>query len=212
MNRILFGAVSLSALCGLASAQLAVFPDSVLGTPNGTSQFKSYTDNGVTLNVSTADGDMSHIGGSGGFAGLWFSQNLVSDGTYVFDFNGLGATSFTFAVDAISAVGDAAREVLSNFTVTGGTPSYVVTPINNMDIGGTDLASLTLACVQGLDNGEFSMTITSPTPFTSVSFRHTQDLFQNGSVIEYVEVNAVPAPASAGLLAVAGLAALRRRR
>lgn len=203
------GALAVAMVAGAASAAVT-FTDLDLGTANGDSLAKSYSKNGVTLNVTTGNGSMTTIA-DGEFAGLWFSQDVIADGTYTLDFNGVGTTSVEIAMDAMSGVGDG-RERLLDWATTGATPDISVSNTSNVDVSGSDLASLVIACTQDTDNGKFTLTLTSALPFTSVSFRHLQNPFQNGTVIERVTVDAVPAPASLALVGLSGLAATRRRR
>ncbi len=205
-----FAAAAVMVMAGSAMAAVT-FTDTDLGTTNGSTTSKSYTKDGVTINVTTVSGSLQHIP-DGQYAGLWFSQSVISDAVYTIDFNGVGTTMFEFAVDAMSGSTAGAVEMLSEFSVTGTVPSFAVSNTSNVNVSGVDLASLAISCVGGTDDGMFTATFTSATPFTSISFRHTQGLTQNGSVIERITVDAVPAPGSLALLGMTGLAALRRRR
>ena len=212
MNRIM-ACLALAGISPLASAVIIDFSDLELGTENGTATAKSYSKSGQTLNITTGDGIMGHIG-SGQFAGVWFSQNVTSDGTYKFDFNGAGATYFEFSVDAQSGNGGTPVEIMQDFALVGGS-GVTFTAVGNpaVNITGATLSTLNIASIEGIDNGEWTVTISSLTPFTEVSFRHTQNPNQNGSVIQHVVADVlVPAPGALALLGLSGLVAARRRR
>jgi hypothetical protein len=196
-----------------ALAVFVTFDDVELGTPNGTSTAKSYTENGVTLNVTTADGTMDHIG-AGQFAGLWFSKDITSSGTYNFDFGaGFVATHMRISVDAASGI-FSPEETFDTFTVVGATPTYTETHNANMTSSGATLATLSISSISGTDNGEWELTLDSATPFSSVSFHHLQNTSNNGSVIQLVELDVIPIP-EPGVTTLGlgiGLFSLLRRR
>ncbi len=203
----------LLAVSGTALGQTIELMDLELGTANGTAVAKSWTEGSVTLNVTTGNGTMEHIG-VGQYAGLWFSQNITADGTYSFDFNGQGATYFEIGIDAISGTAGLPVESLTEWMVVGGTPivDFVNVSGGLMVSGQPNVAALVFVQAVGADNGILRMGISSPTPFTSVSFRHMQNPDQQGSVIEYLRADIVPSPASAAVLGLGGLMATRRRR
>lgn len=207
---LMIGAAAVALAAG-SSLGAVTFTDVELGNFAGHVSAVSYSKSGVTLNATTAGGGYEGIGG-GDFAGLWFSQSNSADAIYTLDFNGVGATMVEIAMDAMSGMGGVAEELLSQWSTTGATPSFAISNAERVDVSGSDLASLSIKCQTDQDNGRFTITLTSALPFTSVSFRHTQDLFQNGSVIERVTVDAVPAPGAACIASIGGLALLRRRR
>ncbi len=166
-----------------------------------------------TLNVSTSDGFISPLN-AGIFTGIWFSQNVIADGTYVLDFNGAAVDSVSFTVNAISGNGPSPFEQFQDFATIGGPGTLLSTVINSpLSAYGTgSLSTLVIAADQGLDEGTFTVTVTSSSSFTGLSFRHTQNPQQNGSVLIGVEANIVPAPAAGALAGLGLLAAARRRR
>lgn len=206
--------LAVGAIAGVASAQTIELFDFELGTSNGTSTSKSWNKNGVTLHATTANGIYAHISGSGGFAGLWFSQGTIASAVYTISFDGAGATYFEIGMDAASGTGGGAAEAMINWAAPGGTP---VIGFINVSGGMTaqntgSLATLAFVQTDGFDNGILRFAFSSNTPFTSVSFTHTQDPRQNGTVIEYIRADIIPTPASATLLGLAGVFASRRRR
>ncbi len=211
--RTSLAAAAALAVASAASATVVSFDDLQLGTPNGTNQSKSYTDSGVTVNITTPDGSMNHIG-SGQFAGLWIGENVSALGTYTFDFGpGNGATMFEFEFDAASAGGGSPPERLFDFTQVGGTPTVSVGGVADMTVNGAGSLA-TLELIATLDDGQATITITSPTPMTSISFTHEQNPSNNGLVIErlLMDVTAVPEPAGLAALAPLAIGLLARRR
>lgn len=206
---LMVGAAALTLAAG-TSLGAVTFTDLELGNFGGNLPAVSFVKGGVTLNATTSGGAYQGIP-SGGFAGLWFSQNSIADAVYTLDFNGAGMRTAVIAIDAMSGVGPG-EELLSQWSTTGGTPSVTINNAERVDIGGSDLASLSIQCQPGQDNGKFTLTLTSAVPFTSISFRHTQNPVQFGSVIELVTVDTVPAPGAACIASIGGLALLRRRR
>ena len=173
--------------------------------------FYSATNGGRQANFSTGNGAISPIA-SGIYTGLWFSQAVISDGTYAIDFNGDKVTSMSFSVNAISGNGALPGEAFSQFTVLGGSAdSYSLTTAGPVSVYGNSLATLSIVADQLLDNGSYTLTVTSAAGFSGISFRHTQNISQDGSVLIDVNGEFVPAPATAAL-ALAGLVATRRRR
>jgi hypothetical protein len=210
-------AVTAALAAALVSSQaLAVFvsfSDLELGTPNGTSTAKSYTENGVTMNVTTADGWMGHLS-AGQFAGLYITSNAASSATYNFDFSpGFGATHLKISVDAASGR-HLPVETFDTFTVVGASPTYSETHNANMTSSGSTLATLSISCLPATDSGEWELTLNSATPFSSFSFHHSQNVNNNGSVIQLVELDVIPIPEPgvATFALTVGLFPLLRRR
>jgi len=207
-------ALILTAVACTATAQTVEFFDNELGISGGSTLSQSFTKNGLTMTVSTADGLLAYRPAPDPFVGLWISRWDIENGTYTIDFGGLAMTVLEFEFDAFTGgpgTGPAIPpEVLDQFAVIGATPSVAVSDIVGVNVVGGTIADLVLTAT--VPDGQATIRFESAIGFTSLSFRHTQDLSMNGFVIERVFAEVIPTPASAALLGFAGLAAARRRR
>lgn len=210
MNRSLIALVA--AMVALpASAEFVDFNGNLLVSASPIGNGWTAANAGRNVNFTTANGLISPLA-AGIYTGLWFSQATIADGTYAIDFGGDTVHTMSFSVNAISGNGTPPGEAFSDFTVLGGTAdSYGLTVAGPLSVYGNTLSTLNIVADQLQDNGSYTLTLTSAAGFTGVSFRHTQNPNQNGSVLIDVNADFVPAPATAAL-ALAGLVATRRRR
>jgi hypothetical protein len=205
-----FKAFALAASLLVASKATAVvvnYNDTLLG--NGSF---SWLQGGVTLDLTAAAGGTLFSIGSGQFAGAWIANNVSSTGVYTLTLS-QPVTFFELEFDALSSTGNPPPEVISNIATNpaGATLAY-------LDQGGTSFNGTTITSTA--NDGQGTITLTSATPFTTVSFMHTQNVSQNGFVIERVTINTdvvVGVPDAGSSLVALGmglltLAALRRRR
>lgn len=198
------------AITASASATIVSWTDVELGAGSG-SLSQSFSNAGFTLNASVTGGDgiFGNIT-SGTFTGLWLGMQTSSAGIYTFDMSGVLINSFEFEFDAMSNSNGPQPEVLQAFGTSNATGTIVVIPQFGVVVTGSGLAGTVITSTA--NDGQAIVTISSTTPFTSISFLHTQDPNQNGFVIERVTVDVVPAPGAAALMGLAGLVAVRRRR
>ncbi len=199
--------VSLTAVS--VHADFVEWSASELGVVGGSSTSQSWDKSGYTLNVNTSDGYLSNIG-SGTFTGLWFGGSVSADGTYVMDLDGVQMNSLEFEFDASSSVNNQEPERFLDWEISTGGGFIAASDLFNMSVDGSTMNDLVLTAING-DLGEATVTITSGSSFTWFAFRHTQDLDQNGSVIERVLIDTVPTPGAVSLLLLGGIVFGRRR-
>ncbi|WP_162052193.1 CARDB domain-containing protein [Gloeothece verrucosa] len=151
------------------------FNDTTLG--NGAF---SWTQSGLTLSVSASpEGFFTNIT-SGMFAGLWLSSNHTESGIYTLTFSQpVNAVEIEF--EALSSTGGTPAETISNFTVSSGSPIINYSNSRGLIFKGQSITT-------NVNNGQGVISITSPSPFTSVSFLHNQNSRQNGFIIERVSI------------------------
>ncbi len=191
-------------------AEMIEWYDYELGLSGGSSTLQSWTKDGYTLNVSTIDGYLTNYQ-SGEFAGLWLAQKTSSDGTYIIDLDGVAMNSLEFEFDAASNGGSGEPERFLDWEISIGGGFIAVSDIVGMDVAGSTMDDLVLTSI--VNDGMATVTITSDTgPFTWFAFRHTQDISQDGSVIERVLIDAVPTPGVASLLLLGCVVINRQRR
>jgi hypothetical protein len=222
MRRVVISLIAAS-LSATAFADLEHFTPSDLAGATGTPQHKTVSKNGTTINVSTNDGWLQPLSGTI-WDGIWFSAGFITSATYTIDFNGAGTKSFSMVLTAISAASGYNPEIINSFSVIGGgTMSYTVSDDFDVDVSGTSLSNLSLQGHAGTPGGELRLTITSDVDFTGLSFHHSQDTYQVGTVIHDISfptaggppASTVPLPAqmlpAAAALGLIGAARLRRR-
>lgn len=188
-----------------AQGAVVTFVDSLLGNGSFT-----WSQGGVDLTLAAAGGGtLSSIPGTGGFAGAWLGAGNTN-GVYTLSLS-QAVTSFELEFDALSSIGTPPPETISNITTNpgGATLSYT-------DQGGTTFDGSVITSTQ--NDGQGTILLTSLTPFTSVTFTHTQGQ-QSGFVIERVTINTdgggrVPDAGSSLVLFVVGMTAMAviRRR
>lgn len=207
-----FALVALLACNGAAQAVIVDFDSNTLAASTGSTTALTTTLGLHRLNVTTADGYLSTIA-AGQFTGVWIAREIAADGTYVVDFNGEAVNYVEFTINAISGNGPLPWEQFQQFTTIGGPGDLASYTINDplSAYGTSSLSTLVIAADKGIDRGQFTVAISSPTSFTGFAFRHTQNPDQSGSVLIDVTANIIPAPASLAFMGL-GVAAVGRRR
>ncbi len=193
-------------------AATITFDDLTLGT--GT----SFTQSGITLNVSASSGGTLDNITSGQYAGLWIAQDVSDSGTYTFTFSeAISAIEIQF--DALSGdPTDPPSETISGFSTSAGAPVIAYTNIAGTSFDGNSILSTTGPFDSNFGDGRGFFNASLSSSFTSFSFDHAQGLSQNGFVIERISVttlSTIPIPAAAwlfgsGLLGLIGVA--RRKK
>ena len=206
LNRALILSLGLTVVSGaLASkpvqAALISFNDTTLG--NGSF---SWLQPGFTLSASASSGGVLSSIPSGEFAGLWISQSQTASGVYTLTFS-QSVTLAEFQFDALSGNGPLPVETIGSFSISSGLPTLSYVNLQNTVFDGSTITQVT-----GVDNGKGILTVTSASPFTSLSFVHSQNPGQNGFVIERVTVDTtvttIPESSSTfGLIALGTLGA-----
>jgi hypothetical protein len=211
IRNILFGSITIISLCTFDRAARAAtfsFNDTTLG--NGSF---SWTDSGFTLSASASNGGVLSSIANGQFAGLYIAQNAAS-GRYTLAFS-QAVTSASFQFDALGSTIPPGEQI-SNFAISNGTPNITYTNLSDTSFNnGVITGSPT-----GIGDGRGIVSISSSSPFTSLSFVHTQTPANVGFVIEQFTANtstttttAVPEPFTiVGTLVGAGTAYRMRKR
>jgi hypothetical protein len=141
----------------------------------------SWTESGFTLSAIASNGGFLSRFNTSPYVGLWISSDQSTSGVYTFQFS-QPVTSAEIEFDALSSTGGTPIETISNFTISSGIPT-----IGYLDQGGTSFNGQTVST--SVADGQGTITITSSSTFTSLSFLHSQNRSQNGFVIEGTSKN-----------------------
>ena len=208
MNKLMIAAITIGAGAAAANAQITVTTDQAAfaGAVNVVDDYSSYISAGdpdITLVPGpTTLGDLTYAPSAGAADGdLELRDDSFGSGEPgLFAFLGIGS-GFSFTV-----------------TAANGLPfdAFGIEVISANSLGGTTITTsngddLIVGDVLG-DPGTGFVGFNAAAPFNSVTFTVTDPSTFDGIFITEIYANAVPAPGAAGLLGVAGLAAIRRRR